>query len=146
MIGPFLRALHILSKYQALGPPLELDTTLGLLLDLLFFRLFSTFVPAVLSNRNNMGQSFDCGIANPSTYLIQAQALGSVLLALFSITKEMPCREFTRLFPKKVSLRGRCIGTSWALTTDSLLLKLCLNVDRPHYSRRNADGIMSERI
>jgi hypothetical protein len=39
-----------------LGPLIELD--LGLLLDLLFLRLFSTFVPAILSDRNNYGSEF----------------------------------------------------------------------------------------
>ena len=35
MIGSFMLVLHSLSNSQALGPPLELDLTLGLSLDLL---------------------------------------------------------------------------------------------------------------
>jgi hypothetical protein len=46
--------------------PLELDPTLGQLLDLLFLRLFSIYIPVVLSDRTIMGQSFDCGIATTS--------------------------------------------------------------------------------
>jgi hypothetical protein len=42
-----------------LGPPLELDPTLGLLLDLLFLRLLSISIPVILSDRNIMGQNFD---------------------------------------------------------------------------------------
>jgi hypothetical protein len=38
-----------------LGPPLELDLTLGLSLDLLFLRDLSIFVPAVLLDKNNSG-------------------------------------------------------------------------------------------
>ena len=40
---------------QALGPPLELDLTLGLSLDLLFLRLLSISIPVILSDRNNYG-------------------------------------------------------------------------------------------
>jgi hypothetical protein len=36
-----------------LGPPLELDTTLGLSLDLLFLRLLYISIPVILSDRNN---------------------------------------------------------------------------------------------
>jgi len=49
-----------------LGPPLKVDPTLGLSLDLLFLRLFSISIPAFLSDRKIYGQSFDCGIATPS--------------------------------------------------------------------------------
>jgi hypothetical protein len=35
--------------------PLELDTALDLLLDLLFLRLLSISIPAVLSDRKNYG-------------------------------------------------------------------------------------------
>jgi hypothetical protein len=38
-----------------LGPPHELDTTLGLSLNLLFLGFLSLSVPAVLSDRNNYG-------------------------------------------------------------------------------------------
>jgi hypothetical protein len=41
-----------------LRPPLELNPNLGLLLNLLFLRLFSTFVPAVLSDRSSYGSGF----------------------------------------------------------------------------------------
>jgi hypothetical protein len=46
-----------------LGPPLELDPTLGLSLNLLFLRLLSISIPADFSDRNNYGSEFDCGIA-----------------------------------------------------------------------------------
>jgi hypothetical protein len=36
-------------------PPLELDPTLDLSLDLLFLRLLSISIPAVLLDRNNYG-------------------------------------------------------------------------------------------
>jgi hypothetical protein len=36
-----------------LGPPIELDTNFGLSLDLLFLRLLSISISAVLSGRNN---------------------------------------------------------------------------------------------
>jgi hypothetical protein len=52
--------------YQALGPPLELDPTLGLSLDFLFLRLFSISIPVVLSDRNSYGSEFDCGMATPA--------------------------------------------------------------------------------
>jgi hypothetical protein len=49
-----------------LGTPLELDLNLGLSLDLLFLRLFSIFVPPVLSDRIISGSElFDCGMATP---------------------------------------------------------------------------------
>ena len=48
------------------GPPLGLDPTLGLSLDLLFLRLFSISMPAVLSERKNYSESVDCGVATPS--------------------------------------------------------------------------------
>jgi hypothetical protein len=38
--------------------PLELDPTLGLLLDLLFLRLLFISIPAVLSDRNNYESEF----------------------------------------------------------------------------------------
>jgi hypothetical protein len=38
-----------------LGPPLELDPTLGLFLDFLFLRILSISIPAVLSDRNSYG-------------------------------------------------------------------------------------------
>ena len=41
-----------------LGVSPELDLSLGLPLDLLFLRLFSTFVPTVFSDRNNSGSEF----------------------------------------------------------------------------------------
>jgi len=57
---------HSFSNGVRSWDPLELDPTLGLSLNLLFFRLFSIFIPAVLSDRKIMGQSFGCGIATPS--------------------------------------------------------------------------------
>jgi hypothetical protein len=39
-----------------LGCPLELDPTLGLLLDLLFLRLLSISILVILSDRNNYGK------------------------------------------------------------------------------------------
>jgi hypothetical protein len=38
--------------------PLELDPTLGLLLDLIFLRLLSISIPAVLSDWKNYGTEF----------------------------------------------------------------------------------------
>jgi hypothetical protein len=49
-----------------MGPPPEMDTTLDLFLDHLFFWLLSISIPAVLFNRKNMGQTFDCGMATLS--------------------------------------------------------------------------------
>jgi hypothetical protein len=43
------RVLHIASA------PLELNATLGLLLDLLFLRLLSISIPVILSDRTNYG-------------------------------------------------------------------------------------------
>jgi hypothetical protein len=43
----------IASVIEALGPSLELDPTLGLLLDLLFLRLLSIPIPVIHSDRNN---------------------------------------------------------------------------------------------
>jgi hypothetical protein len=40
---------------SGLGPPLELDPTLALSLDLLFLRLLSISIPVILSDRNNYG-------------------------------------------------------------------------------------------
>lgn len=48
---------------QALGPPLELDPTLGLWLDLILDRVLSISIAAVLSAGTIMGQSFECGMA-----------------------------------------------------------------------------------
>ena len=55
MLGSCLQSHHSISKSQALEPPLELDPNLGWLLGHLFLRLFSIFVPAVPSDRNNSG-------------------------------------------------------------------------------------------
>jgi hypothetical protein len=41
-----------------MGPSLGLDATLGLLLALLFLRLFYIFVPVILTDRNNYGSEF----------------------------------------------------------------------------------------
>jgi hypothetical protein len=41
-----------------LGLSLELDPTFGLLLDLLFLRFLSIYIPAVLSDWNNYGSVF----------------------------------------------------------------------------------------
>ena len=40
---------------SGLGTSLELDSYLGLSLDLLFLRLFSISIPVILSDRNNYG-------------------------------------------------------------------------------------------
>jgi hypothetical protein len=40
------------------GPPLELDPSLGLLLDLLFLRLLSISIPVIFSDRKNYGSEF----------------------------------------------------------------------------------------
>ena len=48
----------IVSWCQVLGSPLELDPTLGQLLEILFLRLLSISIPAVLSDRNNYGSEF----------------------------------------------------------------------------------------
>jgi hypothetical protein len=42
---------------QVLGPPLELDVILGLSLDLLFLRLLSISIPAILSDWENNYES-----------------------------------------------------------------------------------------
>jgi hypothetical protein len=56
MMGPFFVALS--NSVRPWRSPLELDPILSLSLNLLFLRLFSIFVPAALSNRNNSGPEF----------------------------------------------------------------------------------------
>jgi hypothetical protein len=61
-------------------PLLELDPNLGLSLDLLFLRLLSIFVLAVLSDRNNFGSElFTVRMATPSFYLMSCPSTGGGL-------------------------------------------------------------------
>jgi hypothetical protein len=62
-----------------LASPHEKDPKLSWLLDLLSYSLFSTFVFAVLLNRNNSGSGvrvFGCGMATPSLHLIPYLSTG----------------------------------------------------------------------
>ena len=73
---------------QASEPPLELDPTLGLLLDLLFLGVLSISIPAVLSDRTIMDQSFDHGMAVPfislcPIFLLEVGSISS--LSLFKV-------------------------------------------------------------
>jgi hypothetical protein len=53
------KGIHNMSLFvSAPKPPLELDPTLDLSLDLLFLRLLSISIPTVLSDRNNYGSEF----------------------------------------------------------------------------------------
>jgi hypothetical protein len=45
----------IIASVMALETLLEMDPNLGLSLELLFYRIFSIFVPEVLLDRNNSG-------------------------------------------------------------------------------------------
>ena len=58
MIGGFCELLRASVMVSGLGASLELDLTLGLLLDLLFLRLLSISISEVLSHRNNDGSAF----------------------------------------------------------------------------------------
>jgi hypothetical protein len=49
-----------------MGPPLEVDLTLELWLDLLFLRLLFIFILKFFQRGTIMGQSFDSGMATPS--------------------------------------------------------------------------------
>jgi hypothetical protein len=63
-----------------LGPPLKLDPNLGLSFDLLFFRLFSIFVPAILSDGNNSQSEYlTVGIATRSLQLMSCLFTGGGL-------------------------------------------------------------------
>ena len=53
MIDPFCECSIAPVKCEAIGPPLDLDPTLGLSLDLLFLRLLS--ISSLHSDRNNYG-------------------------------------------------------------------------------------------
>jgi hypothetical protein len=55
MIDPFCECSIASVIVSGLGTPLELDPTLGLLLELLFLRLLSISIPVILSDRNNYG-------------------------------------------------------------------------------------------
>ena len=55
MIDPFCECSIASVKCEAIGPPLDLDPTLGLSLDLLFLRLLSISIPVIISDRNNYG-------------------------------------------------------------------------------------------
>jgi hypothetical protein len=74
MTGPFLWALHSLSTRDL--PPLELDDTLGLSLDLLFLRLLSISIPAFLSDRNNYGWEVWLWYGNPLPHLMPCLPIG----------------------------------------------------------------------
>jgi hypothetical protein len=66
-------------------PPLQVDPTLDLLLEL-FLRLFSIFVSAVLSDRNNFWiRLFDCGMTTSSLYLMPCLPAGGRLFPLPTI-------------------------------------------------------------
>ena len=79
MIDPFLWVLCSLSKCQALGPPLELDPTLVLSLDILFLRLLSIFIFVVLSDRNNYASEFWLWDANSLPHLMPCLHAGGEL-------------------------------------------------------------------
>ena len=73
-----------------MGPPLELDPTLDLLLDLVL-RLLSISIPAVLSDRNNYGSEFWLWDGNPILHLMPS------LSFCWSWTLQVPspqCRAF----------------------------------------------------
>ena len=55
MIGPFCEHSTALLIVLGLRTPLDLDPTLGLLLDLFVLRLLSISIPTILSDRNNYG-------------------------------------------------------------------------------------------
>jgi hypothetical protein len=79
MIGPFFVSTP---QSQALVPPLEQDLTLGLFLDLLFLRLLSISIPAVLSDRNNYGSEFWLWSGNPTltwclVFLLEVDSISS---------------------------------------------------------------------
>ena len=53
MTDPFYECSIAPVKCEAIGPPLDLDPTMGLSLDLLFLRLLS--ISSLHSDRNNYG-------------------------------------------------------------------------------------------
>jgi hypothetical protein len=55
---------------SGLRTSLELDPTLGLLLDLLFLRLLSISIPVILSDRNNYGSEMRLWGGNTTCHLI----------------------------------------------------------------------------
>ena len=55
MIGSFSELSTALLIVLGLRNPLELDPTLGLLLDIFILRLLSISIPTILSDRNNYG-------------------------------------------------------------------------------------------
>jgi len=61
---------------QVLGPLIELDPTLGLLLDLLFLRLFSISIPAFLSDTKNYGSEHGLWDSNPILHLMAFLSAG----------------------------------------------------------------------
>jgi hypothetical protein len=73
---------------QALRLPLELDPNLGVSLGLLFLRLFSTFLPAVLSDRNNSRPVFDCAMETVSLQLMSCLPTTAGGLYKFTLTTE----------------------------------------------------------
>jgi hypothetical protein len=65
MIGLFFCERSIASVIvSGFGPPLELNPTLGLSLDLLYLRLLSISIPVILLDRNNY-RSEMTGMATP---------------------------------------------------------------------------------
>ena len=64
-----------------MGPPLELVPTLGLLLDLLFLRLFSISIPVILSDRNNYMSGMWLWDGNPIPHLTPCLLAGGGTLA-----------------------------------------------------------------
>jgi len=62
-----------------LGPPLELELSLGLSLDLPFLRLFSISLPAVLSDRNNYESELWLWDSNPIPHLMPCLFAGGGL-------------------------------------------------------------------
>ena len=59
MVGPFCESS--IDSIIVSESPLQLGPTLGQSLDLLFLRLFSMSIPAVLSDRNNYESEFTVG-------------------------------------------------------------------------------------
>jgi hypothetical protein len=74
MLVAFLWALHSLS--QILGPPHNLDLTLGLSLDPLFLRLLSISIPAFLSVMNNYRSEFWPWVGNSLPHLMPCLSAG----------------------------------------------------------------------
>jgi hypothetical protein len=62
-----------------LGPPLDLNPSLGLLLDLLFLRLLSNSIPIILSDRNKWVRVATVGCPTPSSLDVLSSCWGWAL-------------------------------------------------------------------